>query len=798
MNHFRFALRMLRRNRTLTTVAVCSLALGIGANTTMFSVVNSVLLRPLPFKDPKRLVMVETTGDFGDAMSPGDLRDIRDHAQCFSEVAAYAPATMNLSGDSGAERINTARVSANLSDLLGVPPLIGRPLLSSDDQPGAERAVLLSYGLWQRRFGGDRSILGRPLKLDGSNYIAIGVMPAMFEFPEKSAAWVPLAFSASDLNDYNSYFLRIVARLKPDIIASQVEGQLQTLALQARSQYPDFRKTWRFRPVPLHEYLIGNSRKLLLILLGAVGFVLLIACANVANLLLAHSIRRQREMAVRQALGAGTRSLALQLLTESLVLAGIGGLAGLLLAILGANLMNVLLPPNLLRLGPVELDIRVLCFTTAISLLAGLSFGLAPALQVVRISLNDNLKQGARAANPSVGTVRFRTLFIVSELTLAVILLTGAGLLLKSFLILQNVALGFQPAQVLTARIELSENKYAKAAHIWDFERALLQKIQTLPGVKSAAVISRLPLSGGNSGYGIDIEGRETPPQNKGKAMQGAGFRSVTPDYFRTMGIPHLAGRQLTERDDEHAQPVAVINAQMAKRFWPGENPVGRRFKPTILGGAWTEIVGVVGDVRHDSLDKPPDPEIFVPFAQSPASQLNLTILTGQNPLGIASGVRAVVNSLDPDQAVFNLRSMQQWVSASVGEPRFRTWLIGAFAIIAMALTAIGVYGVMSYSVAQRTREIGVRMALGAQYRDMMGTVLKSGLRITLLGLAVGLSGALVLTRVLKSLLYQVSPADPTTFVSAAIVLMILALLACWSPAHRAATVNPVEALRNE
>jgi putative ABC transport system permease protein len=370
--------------------------------------------------------------------------------------------------------------------------------------------------------------------------------------------------------------------------------------------------------------------------------------------------------------------------------------------------------------------------------------------------------------------------------------------LLKSFLILQNVALGFQPAQVLTARIELSENKYAKAAQVSDFERALLERIQALPGVKSAAVISRLPLSGGNIGYGIDIEDRETPSQNIGKAMQGAGFRSVTPDYFRTMGIPCLAGRQLTDRDDEHAQPVAVINAQMAKRFWPGDNPVGRRFKPTVRGGAWTEIVGVVGDVRHDSLDKPPDPEVFVPFDQSPASQLNLTILTAQDPLSIASAVRAAVYSLDPDQAVYNLRTMQQWVSASVGEPRFRTWLIGAFAIIAIVLTAIGVYGVMTYSVAQRTREIGVRMALGAQYRDMIGTVFKSGLQITLLGLAIGLSGALALTRVLKSVLYQVSPADPVTFISAAIVLVLLVLLACWSPAHRAASVNPVEALRNE
>jgi len=798
MNNFGFALRMLLRNRSLTTVAVCSLAMGIGANTTMFSVVNSVLLRPLPFKDPKRLLVVETTGDFGDAMSPGDLRDIRDHAQCFTDVAGYATGTMNLSGDSGAERINLARVSGTFCGLFGVPPLMGRAFLGSDDQPGAERVVLLSYGLWQRRFGGDRSVLGRALKLDGSNYIAVGVMPAIFEFPEKSDAWVPFSFSASDLNDYNSYFLRILARLKPDITASQIDGQLQTVALKAKSQYPGFRKTWQFRPEPLHEYLVGNTRKLLLILLGAVGFVLLIACANVANLLLAHSMGRRREMAVRLALGAGARSLAMQLLTESTVLAGIGGLAGLLLAMLGANLMNVLLPSNVLLLGRVALDIRVLCFTTAISLLAALIFGLAPALQGVRISLNDNLKQGARAASPSVGSVRFRTLFIVSELSLAVVLLTGAGLLLKSFLILQKVPLGFHTAQVLTARIELPETKYGKPTQVSDFERALLERIQALPGVKSAAVISRLPLSGGNIGYGIDIEGRETPPQNSGKAMQGAGFRSVTPDYFRTMGIPHLAGRQFTDGDDEHAQPVALINAQMAKRFWPGENPLGRRFKPTILGGAWTEIVGVVGDVRHDSLDKPPAPEIFVPFAQSPASQLNLTILTGQDPLIIASAVRATVNSLDPDQAVYNLRTMQQWVSASVGEPRFRTWLIGAFAIIAMVLTAIGVYGVMSYSVAQRTREIGVRMALGAQYRDMIGTVLKSGLRITLLGLAIGLSGALGLTRVLTSLLYQVSPADPVMFISAAIVLVLLVLLACWSPAHRAASVDPVEALRNE
>jgi putative ABC transport system permease protein len=623
-------------------------------------------------------------------------------------------------------------------------------------------------------------------------------MPAKFEFPEKAEAWVPLALGAVDFNDYGSYFLRILARLKPDATAPQVDAQLRMIPLRAKDQYPEFRKGWLFRLRPVREYLVGDTWKLLLVLLGAVAFVLLIACANVANLLLAHAAGRQREMAVRLALGAGARALAMQLLTESTVLAGIGGLAGLLLAGVGMNLLNLLLPADLLLFGRVELDARVLFFTATASMLAGLVFGLAPALQAARVSVSDHLKQGARAASPSVGAVRLRSLFIISELSLAVILLAGAGLLLKSFLILQNVPLGFHPEQLLTARIELSEATYANPAQLSAFEGALLERVQALPGVKSAAVISRLPLSGGNIGYAIEIEGRQTPNQNLGKNMQGAGFRSVSPDYFATMGISHLAGRMLNERDNEHAQPVALINAQMAKTFWPGQNPIGRRFKPAIAGGAWTEIVGVVGDVRHRSLDKPPDPEVYVPFSQNPASQLNLAIRTVQDPMGLAAPIRALVNSLDPDQAVYNIRTMDQWVSESVGQPRFRTWLIGAFAVIAMALTAIGVYGVMSYSVAQRTREIGVRMALGAQYRDMLAAVLKNGLRVTFVGLIIGLAGALALTRVLKSLLYQVSPADPATFVCAAFVLMAIVLLACWSPAHRAATVDPVEALRHE
>ncbi len=797
MSNLRFALRMLLRNRSLTAVAVCSLALGIGANTIIFSVVNAVLLRPLPFKDSNHLVLLETTG-FGDAMSAGDFRDVRDQAQCFSQVAAYATGSMNLSGDSEAERINTARVSANFCDSLGVLPSLGRILLGSEERPGAERVVLLSHSLWQRRFGSDRSILGRSLKLDGNEYIVAGIMPASFEFPEKADAWMPLALSASDLNDYTAYYLRILARLKPDATPARVTGQLQMIALRAKSQYPDFRKGWLFNLRPLHEYLVGNTRKLLLVLLGAVGFVLFIACANVANLLLAHASGRQREMAVRLALGAGPCSLAGQLLTESMTLAGIGGLAGLLLAALGTKLMNFLLPANLLFSGRVDLDARVLCFTLGASVLAGVIFGLAPALQAAKVSLNDNLKHGARAASSSTGTVRLRDVFVISELSLAVILLAGAGLLLKSFLILQNVPLGFHPEQLLTAKIELAEARYPKPAQLSGFERALVEKVQALPGVKSAAVISRLPLSGGNIGYGIDIEGRDTSRPNVGPGMQGAGLRSVSSDYFVTMGIPHLAGRMLTDRDDEHAQPVALINEQMAKNFWPGQNPIGRRFKPTAPGGAWTEIVGVVGDVRHTSLDKPADPEFFVPFAQNPASQLNLAIRTAGEPATMAAAIRALVNSIDSDQAVYNIRTMEERVSESVGQPRFRTWLIGAFAIIAMALTAIGVYGVMSYAVVQRTREIGVRMALGAQYHDMITAVLRNGLRLAFIGLAIGLAGALALTRVLKSLLFQVSPTDPITFIVAALVLVAVALLACWAPAHRAATVDPLEALRCE
>jgi putative ABC transport system permease protein len=798
MNDLRFALRVLIRNRSLTGVAVCSLALGIGANTAIFSIVNAVLLRPLPFQDPRRLMLVETTGDFGDAMSGGDFRDLRGQATSLSCVTAYATGTMNLSGDTEAERIATARVSANFCDLLGVQPRLGRTFTLPEDQAGAEKVVLLSHSLWQRRFGGDRSILGHVLRLDGRNCVVIGVMPPGFEFPEKAEAWIPLGLGAPDLNDYGSYFLRILTRVRHDANLAQVGAELELIGQRARGQYPEFRKSWKLRLTSLHEYLVGSTRKMVFVLFGAVALVLLIACANVANLLLAHAADRRKEMAVRLVLGAGPGRLARQLLTESMLLAAVGGILGVLLAVCSMPLVNSLLPASIPHIGQISIDARVLCFTVGILVLAGLIFGLAPALQASAFSLNDSLKQGARGVTGGIGAGRLRATFIVSELSLAVILLVGAGLFLKSLLILQHVSPGFQAEQVLTARIELSETRYAKPAQLSGFERAVLERVQALPSVRSAAVISRLPFSGGNIGYGIDIEGRQTPSPNIGKGMQGAGFRSVSPDYFATMQIAHLAGRMLTERDDEHAQPVALINEQMAKTFWPGQNPVGRRFRPTFAGGAWTEIVGVVSDVRHASLDKPPDPEVYVPFAQNPASQLNLAIRTAQDPVSQAAAIRAVINSVDPDQAVYNLRPMEELIFESVGQPRFRTWLIGAFAIIAMALTAIGIYGVMSYAVAQRTREIGVRMALGAQLSDVIAAVGRQGLRLTLLGLAIGFVGALAFTRILKSLLYQVAPTDLTTFITVAILVLCVAIVATWGPARRAAQVDPMEALRYE
>ncbi len=538
---------------------------------------------------------------------------------------------------------------------------------------------------------------------------------------------------------------------------------------------------------------------MLLVLAGAVGFVLCIACANVANLLLALAAERRKEMGIRLALGAGRGRLVRQMLTESLVLAGLGGVAGLLLSGWGMELLNAWLPGTVPRIGKISLDATVLFFTATISVVAGLIFGLAPAFQINSLSLNESAKQGTRNATEGGGSRRLRASLVVSETALAVILLTGAGLLIESFWMLEKVRPGFRADHVLTARVELPETKYPNAPLRLNYQRQLLEKIQTLPGVQSAGIISRLPLSGGNVGYLIEVEGRGAPNVGVfGPDSPAAGFRSATPDYFRAMGIPLLQGRTLRESDDENSRRVAVINETMAKKFWPNENPIGRRIKPSANNGAWVEVVGVVASVRHQSLDRAPDPEMFVPFAQSPDAQLNLAVRTTSDPAGLAATIRGVVSSLDKDQPVYEVRTMEERVSESVAEPRFRTGLLMLFGLIALVLAAVGIYGVMSCSIAQRTREIGVRMALGAQPVDVLKLVVGQGMRLTILGLGVGLAGAFALTRVLASQLYEVRATDPTAFAGVAFLLAVVALLACYLPARRAARVDPLVALRYE
>ena len=782
MNDLKYAVRMLLKKPVLTVVAISSLALGIGANTTIFSIINAALLRPLPFKDPNRLMIVETTG-FGDAMSGGDFRDVREQAKTLSQVTAYATVDMNLSGDGEPERIRTARVSSSFCDTLGVAPALGRSFLEAENKAGAEKVVFLGQRLWQRRFGADPSVIGRVIKLDAQSYTVVGVLPTGFDFPEKTETWIPLGLSVAELNDYGSYFLRIIGRLKPEANIARAHAELAAIGGRSKARYPDFRKDWQFHTTPLHEHLVGYSRTMLLVLAGAVGFVLCIACANVANLLLALAAERRKEMGIRLALGAGRGRLIRQLLTESLLLAGLGGVAGLLLSGWGMDLLNAWLPGSVPRIGKISLDATVLFFTAAVSVLAGLIFGLASAFQINSLSLNESVKQGTRSATEGGGSRRLRSALVVSETALAIILLTGAGLLIKSFWMLEKVRPGFRADHVLTARVELPETKYASAQQRLNYQRQLSEKIQALPGVQSAGVISRLPLSGGNVGYLIEVEGRGTPkPGPFGPDTPAAGFRSVTADYFRAMGIPLLQGRTLGESDNENSRQVAVINETMAKKFWPNENPIGKRIKPSVNNGSWIEVVGVVGGVRHQSLDREPDPEMFVPFAQNPDASLNLVLRTISDPVTLAVSVRGVISSLDKDQPVYDVRTMEERVGESVAEPRFRTSLLALFGMVALVLAAVGIYGVMSCSVAQRTREIGVRMALGAQPGDVLKLVVRQGMKTTLLGLAIGLAGAFALTRVLASQLYEVRATDPTAFACVALLLAVVALVACWLP----------------
>jgi putative ABC transport system permease protein len=803
----RFGARMLWKSRGFTFVAVLALALGIGANTAIFSVVNTVLLRPLPFVQPEQLVALwgEAKGEGAEqrnVASYPDFKDLRDQTQSLAYAAAYGRNGATLTDDNEPELISGAVASADLFPLLGVQPALGRVFTREEDQPDGARVIVLGHGLWQRRFGSDPKIIGKQLQVSGRSTTVVGVMPAGFKFPtdaERFDYWMPLASdpgAVSRLNDRGSHFLRMVARLKPGVTLEGAQAELATVAGRLEQQYPATNLGLGVRVVSLHEDLVGRVRPALLVLLGAVGFVLLIACANVANLLLARAATRAREMAIRTALGASRWRVLRQLLTESILLSLVGGAFGLLLALWGIDLLVGVSPSDLPRAKEISLDASVFGFTMLVSLLTGILFGLAPALQALKTNLNDSLKEGSRGSTEGLRSNRVRSLLIISEVALSLVLLVGAGLLIKSFLRLQEVDPGFQSENVLTVNLALPRIKYSESERQKNFFREALARIKTLPGVQTVGAVNILPLSGNDRRDSYTIAGQPKPIPGQEPV---AGARVISPDYFSALGIPLRRGRAFTERDVETAPLVLIVNESFARRNFSGAEALGQRIVIDDDENKEREIVGIVGDVRHDGPEAPAEQEYYLPYLQTPDRMMTFVARTSLNdPAALGVALRESLKAMDKDLYVPAVRTMDELRAGSVAQRRFSTLLLGVFAGVALLLAVVGIYGVMAYSVTRRTHEIGLRIALGAQAADVLKLVVGQGMFLALLGVIVGLSASFALTRVMANLLYEVSATDPVIFAGIALLLTAIAFIACYLPARRATKVDPMIALRYE
>jgi putative ABC transport system permease protein len=806
----RYGLRLLIKSPGFTVVAVLALAIGIGANSAIFTVVNSVLLRPLPFKEPDRIVALwetnrKLTSDFSNRMevSIGDFLDWREQNQVFEQTAAFYHRNITITGTDQPEQVQGQVTSAGFFQVLGTKPAIGRTFLPEDElNTGNNRPAVLSHGLWQRRFGSDTELIGKTITLNGKGYTVVGVMPADFklQFPttKNIELWLPMILNEKVERNRRSHFLYVMGRLKPGITKEQAQAEMDVLSDRLQKQYSETNSGIGARVVPLQEQMVGKIQLALLVLLGAVGFVLLIACANVANLLLARASGRQKEMAIRAALGAGRSRILRQLLSESLLLSIFGGAIGLLLALWGLDLLVSLSPEDIPRLNEVGLDIRALGFTLAISLLTGIVFGLAPALQSSKLDLNDALKEGSGRGTESLRRHRLRSILIVSEVALALVLLIGAGLMIKSFIKLQEVDLGFNPQNLLKMDISLPQSKYAKREQIATFYQQLIERLEAVPGVQSAAVIYPLPMTGDNSTTGFALEGQTLIPMGDRPSV---GYRTTSRNYFRTMGVPLLKGRDFTTQDTEKSPRVVIFNQTAAERFWSGQDPLGKRvtFEDDKDGRPiWFEIVGIVGDVKHLRPDSEQEPVAYFPQLQKPNFFMHLVVRTAGEPLAMAGAIRNEVLAIDKDQPVSNIRTMEQLLSNTTSPRRFNMLLLGIFAGVALLLAGIGLYGVMAYSVTQRTHEIGIRMALGAQAGDVLKMVIGEGLRLVLIGVAIGIAGAMALTRLLAGLLFGVTANDPAIFAAVSLLLILVALLASYFPARRATRVDPIFALRFE
>ena len=807
----RYGWRMLRKAPGFTAVAIITLALGIGATTAIFSVINGVLLRPLPYKAPDQLVMVwgnlYREGLEQMNASPPEFLDYQAAGQAFEQFAAYHWQGFNFTGGNQPVRVVGAKATASLFPLLGVSPELGRTFSEDEDRPGNDRVAVISHRLWQQRFGAEANIIGKTAQLDGKPFTIIGVMPAAFQYPYKDiAVWVPMAFAAEDLqeSERGSHGLDVIARLKPGATIEQAQAEMNTIAAHVAEAHKDmYPKGFGIQLVSLHEQTVGDIRPALLVLLGAVGFVLLTACANVANLLLARASTRRREMALRAALGASRGRLMRQLLSESLLLAMAGGALGLLLALWAGKALVALAPGDIPRVQEVGIDSRALLFALLVSLTTGLLFGLAPALQASLLDLNDALKSGGRSSGDGTRGKRLRRLLVIAEVALALTLSVGAGLMIKSFLNLSQVSPGFDARNALSARIVLTPEKYAEPERKRGFFDQLLERVQALPGVQSAGVVSALPLSGYSNDRGFIIEGRQGMQGLPGDVQPTSDYVVASTSYFQTMGIPVVQGRGLQE-SDAGADLNVVVNEAFARRFFAEDGALGKRIK---VGGLqspfpWLTVVGVVGDVRHKGLDKDVKPEMYVPYRQRrmpawPVGAMYLVVRGGDTE-SLLEGVREQLRALDPDQPLANIETMGQRLGESVSERRFNMLLLGLFAALALTLAVVGLYGVMSYAVTERTQEIGIRMALGAEAGDVLRLIITEGGRVALLGVAAGVLASLALTRLMKSLLFGTSATDPLTFAGVALLLIAVSLLACYLPARRAAKVNPIVALRYE
>jgi putative ABC transport system permease protein len=809
---FRYALRALGKRPGFTLVAVLTLALGIGANTAIFSVINGVLLRPLPYGEPERVVQLvnhwegTTAGD----LSPLEFFDYRERLRSFQSLGAYAVGPVNLTGGDAPERLRAGHLSASMFPALGVAPALGRAFAEEEDAPGTGDVVVLGHGLWARRFGASPGVLGEPILVNGRQRVVVGVMPPEFRLPldlaedEAAELFLPLGMDRTSVPNRGSHFLRSAGRLRPGISPAEAAREAAAVAERFVREYPeDYPAAMRFGAtvVPMREAVLGDVRGVLLVLFGAVGLVLLIACTNVAHLLMLRADARRRELAVRTALGASRGRVVRQLLVESTVLGLLGGVAGVALAAAAVGMIPLLQPPDLPRLSEVRLDWTVVAFAAGVSLLAALLFGVAPALAAGRAEVYSVLRESGRTSTPDAGRRRFRAGLVVAEVALAVVLLLGAGLLIRSLAALNRVDPGFRPEEVLTLRLSLPSADYPENERVVGFYRELLDRLAARPGVVAAGAVTNLPLASTLGDLGFDIAGRTVP---EGEARPRADWQAVTPGYFEAVGMRLVRGRGIEPRDDEQAPGVVVISESVASRYWPGADALGERIQLPGEPG-WVTVVGIAGDVRHAALDQPPRPELYVPHAQfrswnggTAVRSMAVAIRTAGDPLALAPAVRAEIRAMDANLPVAELRGLAQIRAESVAQPRFVALLLGAFAAVAVALAALGVYGTLAYLVAQRTGEIGVRMALGACAAGILRLVVAQGVGLALLGVLLGLSAGFALTRLLEQQLYGVRATDAVTFVAVPVVLLLVAFAASYLPARRATRIDPLVAIRTE